>query len=629
MRPQNHNPPTPLGAVRELIIESPPLSSTGYMNRPEASDKFILSPSWLRDFRDGHSGRLYKTGDLVRYMERLETKEVRHRIQEPLLVEYRAGEIDIDHVLQQHLADMKEKIARHISTSLPKYMISSMFLAITNIPITSNGKADRRVLKAFVAQRHLGPDLLRSGNGTRATWSDIQLFELGGGSLAAIKLASAARHLGHNLSAQVIFKTPVLSAMAAQVVALKETITSDTPRFDLLGKIGLSINKLRNSLAVHNIDEQNVEDAYPLTRQQQRYMEGKMISPGGTTRQHIMPLPATMDLVRLAAVLRRVVRANALLRTRIILVSSRFVQVVLKEDNCACRRVEAFSLLVSEDRKADGSSGQAPTLCSTASPEGCYWKRSTMRITTTITRQNGHNATDSSSTYDIKVPGITHTLSLGIEFPAALPAELSYSTVMREAWAMVAALVEERDHFLFNILLGDRDAEFTGIDRLMGPASTTAPLATNIDNESIFRENVELVQKRIDEAGSVQNLVRLGDKLHQMLAAVPVIVVHPPDDYEEAGTKHLGLFRSRVEAVQPFVDATFMNFCLQPGNAEVDLIMAIESRIFAEDKAIRYFECLEQVLTGPFSPGDLNLTITAMSLDRIMLTSSVLIAKTV
>ncbi len=749
VRPQNHDRLTPLGAVGELIIESPHLSSTGYMNRPEANDKFILSPPWLRDFRDGHSGRLYKTGDLVRYMEdgsilyigrgdmqlklhgqRLEAEEVRQRIQESLLgeplqvvvdiarfegqdsdvlvaylaqkVEYRAGEVDIDYVLQRHLADIKENIVRQISTALPKYMIPSVFLAISNIPVTSNGKADRRALKAFVAQRRLGPDLLRSGDDTvqppasetekllHGLWQKLlglngehfgansSFFELGGSSLAAIKLASAARDLGHNLSAQVIFKNPVLSHMAAQMVALKETEISDTPRFGLLGKIDRSVRKLRKSLAVHNIDVKNIEDAYPLTRQQQRYMEGEMISPGGTTHRHIMPLPATIDLIRLETALRRVVRANALLRTRIVSVSSRFVQVVLKGGDFACRHVKALSSLVSEDRKVSWGLGRPLSRFSIVNgghsqgrwlvwssahvvfdgwsrrllleeidyayhhddspPERPQYNRFVEHVynlekdeaRSALLKQLEVTKFMTYFTLDgTKVPGITHTLSLGIEFPATLPAELSYATVMLTAWAMVATHVEERDHFLFNILLGGRDAEFTGIDRLMGPTSTTAPLATNIDNELTFRENVEVVQKRIDEAGSVQHLVRLGDKLHQMLASVPVIVVHPPDDYEEAATKHLGLYRRRVEAVQPLVDAMFMNFCLRPSNAGVDLVMTIDSSFFPEDKAVRYFGCLEQVFMNIFTPGGLNQTIKTMILDRSTLTSSISIEKTV
>lgn len=100
----------------------------------------------------------------------------------------------------------------------------------------------------------------------------------------------------------------------------------------------------------HNIEEQDVEDAYPLTRRQQRYMEGEMISPGGTNHRHIMQLSTNINLVRRETALRRVVQANALLRTRIISVSSQLIQVVLKED-FAYRHVETLSSLVSEDRK--------------------------------------------------------------------------------------------------------------------------------------------------------------------------------------------------------------------------------------------------------------------------------------
>lgn len=744
VRPENHNCLTPLGAVGELVIESPHLA-TGYMNCPEANEeKFILSPPWLQDFRDGHITRMYKTGDLVRYMEdgsilyigrgdgqlklhgqRLEGEEVRQRIQESLfdaqlqvivdiarfqgqdsdiLVaylaqkgEYRGGEMDIEHVLQQHLAAMKEHMVRQISTALPKYMIPSVFLAVTNIPVTANGKTDRRALKAYIARQRLGPHLLLSGENTvqppgseterllHTLWQKLlglngeqfgansNFFELGGSSLAAIKLASAARDLGHNLSAQIIFKNPVLSAMAAQMVPLKETRTSGPSRFGLLGKIDRSVRQLRKSLVAHSIEEQDVEDAYPLTRQQQRYMEGEMISPGGTTHRHIMQLPANIDLVKFETALRRVVQANALLRTRIISVSSQLVQVVLRED-FACRHVEILSSLVSEDRKVSWSLGQPLSrfsivhgghsqdrwlVWSSAHVIFDGWCRKLLLEEIDYAYHHNDNPPERPQynkfieyVYELekdeassalvreledtrfwnyfildgtKVPGITHTLSLAINFPATLPAEVSYPTVMLTAWALAAAHIEEHDHFLFNILLGGRDAEFTGIDRLIGPVSTTAPLATSINRKSTFRKNVDFVQKRIDEAGSVQHLVRLGDKLHRLLASAPVVVVHPADDYEEAATKHLGLFRSRVETVQRLVDAMFMNFCLHPGNAGVDLIMTIDSIFFPEDKAVQYLSYLEQVFVRVFTPGGLDLTIEKMDLGSSTPASSVLI----
>ncbi|PQE30596.1 non-ribosomal peptide synthetase protein [Rutstroemia sp. NJR-2017a WRK4] len=741
VRPGNHNRLTPIGAVGELVIESPHLA-TGYMNRPEANDKFILSPPWLREFRDGQITRMYKTGDLVRYMEdgsilyigrgdmqlkihgqRLEGEEVQQRIQDALMDaqlqvivdiakfqgqdsdvlvaylarkgEYRVGEMDIDQVLQRRVVDMKDDIVRQISASLPKYMVPSVFLAISNIPVTSNGKADRRALKAYVARQRLGSHLALSGdNKVQAPSSEKErmlhtlwqrllglsgeqfganshFFELGGSSLAAIKLASAARDLGHNLSAQIIFKYPVLSTMAAQMVPLKETKTSGPSKFGLLGKIDRNVSELRKSLIAHNINEENVEDAYPLTRQQQRYMEGEIISPGGTTHRHIMQLPANIDLVRLETTLRRVVQARALLRTRIIPVSSQLLQVVLKED-FACRHVEFLSSLVADDRKVSWGLGQPLSrfsivdggnsddrwlVWSTAHVIFDGWSRKL--LLEEIDSAYHHNTIpeagpqynkfieyayevekDEASTALVKelentkfltyfnmdgtkAPGTTHTLFLGIDFPATLPAEISYPTMMLTAWAIAASYIEKHDDLLFNILLGGRDAEFTGIDRLMGPTSSTAPLATSINNEMTFRKMVEMVQKRMDEASRLKHLVRLGDKLERMMASVPILVVHPPDDYEESATKNLGLVRSRAEPVQRLVDAMFVNFCLRPGNKGVDMLMTIDESFFREDKAVLYLGYLEAVFKRVFTAGGLDLKIGEMNLGSSTLTSSV------
>ncbi|RYP67283.1 hypothetical protein DL769_005811 [Monosporascus sp. CRB-8-3] len=63
--PSNHNRLVPIGTVGELIVEGPVVSS-GYLNdREKTNEVFITSPPWLAEVRP-YSGRLYKTGDLVR-----------------------------------------------------------------------------------------------------------------------------------------------------------------------------------------------------------------------------------------------------------------------------------------------------------------------------------------------------------------------------------------------------------------------------------------------------------------------------------------------------------------------------------------------------------------------------------
>jgi hypothetical protein len=202
---------------------------------------------------------------------------------------------------------------------------------------------------------------------------------------------------------------------------------------------------------------------------------------------------------------------------------------------------------------------------------------------------------------------------------------MSYATVILTVWAIVAAHVEGHDRFLFNIMCGGRDAEFTGVDSLMGPTLTIAPLAFNVNHNSTIRRNVETVQEGVDEAASIQHSPELGDKLQRLLASAPLIVVNPPDDYVEIPTKHLGLVRSRAE-VRPSADALIMNFCLQTGNTGVDLIMEIDPDFFPVDKAIRYFGYLEQVFMLVFSPGGLDTTVAEMSLGSGIPTTSVAIS---
>ncbi|KAH7406364.1 putative nonribosomal peptide synthase [Phaeosphaeria sp. MPI-PUGE-AT-0046c] len=732
VKPANHNYLTPLGAVGELVIESPNLAR-GYLNRTMATEeKFITSPQWLRDFRGGSEALIYKTGDLVRYMEdgsivyigradlqlklhgqRLEGEEVRQRIQECLYDEqlqvivdigrfqgqdsdvliaylaregvHRAATVDIDPDLQQHLMAIKKSVVTQLGTVLPKYMIPSVFLAVTNIPVTVNGKADRRALRAQTLRHRLEPQLLLScDNAVQAPFSEREkiqhrlwqkllgldgkqfganahFFDLGGSSLMAIKLASAVRDLGYNLPAQKIFKHPVLSTMAAQMTPLKQTKRADLARFSLLEKIGRKADELWECLAVYNINEQDIEDAYPCTRMQKDMTKEEMIAPGGNTFRHIVPLPTDVDLVRFTTALDCVVRMNPLLRTRFVLLSSDLVQIVLKYDS-TYPKVEFITVPGFENQTVSWGLGQPQSRFTIVHEEDSQtrylvwscthamfdpWCRRMLledidcayhlnnvlpprppyknfiqyvydldagEARCMLAKEAEENNFFNYFTFDgTHIPQVTHRLSIGVKFPTTLPIRMSYATVMLTVWAIVAAHVEGHDHFLFNIMFGGRDAEFTGIDSLMGPTITKAPLATNISNRLTIRRNVETIQKGIDEAARIQHSPELGDKLCQLLASAPLIIVNPPDDYVETPTKHLGLCRSRAE-VRPSADALAMNFCLHPGNTGVDLLIEIDPAFFPVDKAIRYFGHIEQALGHIFNPGGLDTTVAEIKL---------------
>ncbi|KFY99119.1 hypothetical protein V500_01452 [Pseudogymnoascus sp. VKM F-4518 (FW-2643)] len=192
--PENHDFLFPPGCIGELLLEGP-LVSRGYLNDPEkTATAFIEDPAWLlRGARGspGRHGRLYKTGDLVRYNEdgsltfigrkdtqvkirgqRVELGEVEHHMRRslvdaadasvvaevitpegssnPMLVAFvglaqAADGIDegVKAAIRKVTAGAEEKLAE----VLPAYMIPSAYIPVNKMPMTATGKTDRRRLR--------------------------------------------------------------------------------------------------------------------------------------------------------------------------------------------------------------------------------------------------------------------------------------------------------------------------------------------------------------------------------------------------------------------------------------------------------------------------------------------------
>lgn len=197
--PNNHDQLAPIGAVGELLIEGP-IVAKGYVNNPEqTSTVFMESPEWLlrgHSKHHGRRGRLYKTGDLVRYNEfgdliflgrkdtqvkirgqRIELGEVEHHVREcipwakhiaaeviqlggeqgkAMLALFIMGKREetkqpsssiLASVGEAELLKMNEDIETSISQRLPTSMIPSLYFGISEPPLTNSGKMDRKRLR--------------------------------------------------------------------------------------------------------------------------------------------------------------------------------------------------------------------------------------------------------------------------------------------------------------------------------------------------------------------------------------------------------------------------------------------------------------------------------------------------
>lgn len=163
---------------------------------------------------------------------------------------------------------------------------------------------------------------------------DDNFFQLGGGSVLAMRLVSMARKEGMTMTVAGIFKAPVLRNLALTV---REYVkTGDIPPFALL--LGLDVADLcHQTLLQCGISEEEIEDIYPCSAMQLHYVTGYLEAKRNTSdpwdwqSQVAFTLPSSIDLDRFRAVWELAINRHQPLRTRVINTSSGIFQVVLKE----------------------------------------------------------------------------------------------------------------------------------------------------------------------------------------------------------------------------------------------------------------------------------------------------------
>ncbi|MBD2201082.1 amino acid adenylation domain-containing protein [Calothrix sp. FACHB-1219] len=247
--------PCPIGVSGELHIGGECLAS-GYLNQPElTAQKFIPDP-----FSDKKSARLYKTGDLARYLADGNI-EFLGRIDHQVKIRgFRIELGEIESVLSQHdcvqetvvIAREDEpgnkrlvayvvlngestptmnELRRFLREKLPDYMIPSAFVAIAKIPLTPNGKVDRRALpipdqnrpeleKAFVSPKNtVEIELTQIWSailGIKSIGISDNFFDLGGDSLLAVKLfTQIEKKFGQKLPLATLLQSPTIEQLAS------------------------------------------------------------------------------------------------------------------------------------------------------------------------------------------------------------------------------------------------------------------------------------------------------------------------------------------------------------------------------------------------------------------------------
>ncbi len=360
-----HGEPVPVGVAGEIYVGGAGVAR-GYLNREAlTAERFVHDP-----FAGAPQARMYRTGDLGRWQAdgtldylgrnddqvklrgfRIELGEIEARLGglpgvqaaavlargdgpglsgDRRLVGYYTGE-----------AQDAEALRAALQASLPDYMVPAAFVHLEALPLTANGKLDRRALPApeagaFASRAYEAPAdetertlarLWQALLGVERVGRHDHFFELGGHSLLAVKLIERMRQAGLSADVRVLFGQPTLSALAAAASADRgaepavpaNRIPAGCERITpaLLPLVSLRQAQIDRIAAGVAGGMRNVQDIYPLAPLQEGILYHHLSASKGDpyVLQALFSLRDRARLDAFVAALQGVIERHDILRT--------------------------------------------------------------------------------------------------------------------------------------------------------------------------------------------------------------------------------------------------------------------------------------------------------------------------
>ena len=315
----------------------------GYLHRPDlTAERFLPDP-----FSKVPGARMYRTGDSARYLPngvleftgridhqlkirgfRVEPEEVeaelnRHAaIRNAVVVGWSNGNgekrLAAYFVAEEGSSVSTPALRRYLESKLPEYMVPSVFIPLEDLPLSPNGKLDRRALP-LPAQlsRALDTEFVAPRNELEkqlaAVWTDVlgldeigvndNFFELGGHSLLAATLLTRLREaVGSTLTMRRLFESPTVAELAQAISEENTLVTSE-------------------ELPELTPDLLNWNEPFPLADMQQAYWIGRSgaFELGQVATHLYLEIESTtVSVERLETVIQKLVQRHPMLRAVIL-----------------------------------------------------------------------------------------------------------------------------------------------------------------------------------------------------------------------------------------------------------------------------------------------------------------------
>ncbi len=285
-----HLNPVPVGVPGELYLAGEGLAQ-GYLNRPDlTADRFLLHQFPQDDSGNFINKRIYKTGDIARYLANGEIEYLGRSDHQVKLRGYRIELEEIETILRYHplvkevavLAQeieagewrliayvvhdadehsLFEALRNHLRLKLPLYMMPNRFVSLDQVPLTPNGKIDRSALpplsEAYPGSRpSYVPPSTPLEKVLAGIWAEVlglervgiqdNFFDIGGHSLLTIRLVARISDLYKiKLPIRTVFESPTISELAVSLIQSE----SERQKIDKTSRLLLQLSELTDAEA--------------------------------------------------------------------------------------------------------------------------------------------------------------------------------------------------------------------------------------------------------------------------------------------------------------------------------------------------------------------------------------------
>ncbi|CAA9959472.1 Nonribosomal peptide synthetase 3 [Pyrenophora teres f. maculata] len=481
---------------------------------------------------------------------------------------------------QQDLQRTQQQLQEMLQGQLPAYMVPQTITVLDAMPLNQNGKVDRNVLAQLVQEQTALQEPVQQPTSPaerkmQQLWAgvlnieldsvglDDSFFRLGGDSIAAMKLVGEARRTGLQLSVADIFRHPKLAALANRDTQHCSSTAEEVPAFSLLGEDADDAQVRKDVAAMCSVDASIVKDIYPCSPLQEGLMSLTAKRAGDYIMQNVLELRADVEEHTFRAAWEHVV----VVAEDIQWTESKELEEYLKEDKAVSMGLgdplvryalvkEAYSgkrwfvwtmhhalydgwslprMLHAVKQAYDGAVlERQPSFnafiqyLSKQDPEAdaAYWQTALADCEAVLFPPLPSIVTQpvADTTVEYQCPPLPQATS-----------DMTTSTLIRAAWAVVASRYTSLDDIVFGTTVTGRNAPIAGVEAMVGPTIATVPIRLRVQrDQTVFAFLQGLQQQATEmiahEQTGLQRIAKMGPGARHACGFQTLLVVQPADD---------------------------------------------------------------------------------------------------